>query len=134
MKPIVDSFLSQRNDRRKRIRGCRYRNRAICSCFAGLLTVSVSKHLVATVSETFIMSFNFPVRRDAVHLRVTANLKCLYYRLLGPLERQIVMNLLWLDSAIPASTVVAWITREGRKYVLLPQGCNAQLLTDLPMI
>ena len=38
-------------------------------------------------------------------------------RLLGPLERQLVMNLLWLESAIPASTMLAWVTREGRKYV-----------------
>ncbi|KAI0076179.1 transcription factor Tfb2 [Panus rudis PR-1116 ss-1] len=37
------------------------------------------------------------------------------FRLLGPLERQLVMNLLWLDSAIPASTMSAWVTREGRK-------------------
>ncbi|KAI0784554.1 transcription factor Tfb2-domain-containing protein [Abortiporus biennis] len=37
------------------------------------------------------------------------------FRLLGPLERQLVMNLLWMDSAIPASMMSAWITREGRK-------------------
>ncbi|KAK7690951.1 hypothetical protein QCA50_006054 [Cerrena zonata] len=36
------------------------------------------------------------------------------FRLLGPLERQIVMNLLWLDSAIPTPTVMAWVTRKGR--------------------
>ncbi|OCH94822.1 transcription factor Tfb2 [Obba rivulosa] len=37
------------------------------------------------------------------------------FRLLGPLERQLVMNLLWLESAIPVSTMAAWVTREGRK-------------------
>ncbi|KAF8963144.1 transcription factor Tfb2-domain-containing protein [Flammula alnicola] len=37
------------------------------------------------------------------------------FRLLTPLERQIIMNLLWLESAIPASTMAAWVIREGRK-------------------
>ncbi|KAF8589900.1 transcription factor Tfb2 [Ramaria rubella] len=38
------------------------------------------------------------------------------FRLLGPLERQIVMNLLWLDSSVPTSTLDSWIMRDGRKY------------------
>ncbi|KAI0806151.1 transcription factor Tfb2-domain-containing protein [Irpex lacteus] len=37
------------------------------------------------------------------------------FRLLGPLERQLVMNLLWLESAIPATTMAAWVTAEGTK-------------------
>ncbi|KAI0342925.1 transcription factor Tfb2 [Trametopsis cervina] len=37
------------------------------------------------------------------------------FRLLGPLERQLVMNLLWLESAIPVSTMAAWVTQEGQK-------------------
>lgn len=37
-------------------------------------------------------------------------------RLLGPLERQIVMNLLWLESAIPAATMAAWVPQESRQY------------------
>ncbi|KAF9558831.1 transcription factor Tfb2 [Agrocybe pediades] len=37
------------------------------------------------------------------------------FRLLSPLERQLVMNLLWLESAISANTMHAWVTREGRK-------------------
>ncbi|KAH8100791.1 transcription factor Tfb2-domain-containing protein [Cristinia sonorae] len=37
------------------------------------------------------------------------------FRLLGPLERQLIMNLLWLDSAVPAQTMSAWVTQEGRK-------------------
>ncbi|KAF5327195.1 hypothetical protein D9619_004975 [Psilocybe cf. subviscida] len=37
------------------------------------------------------------------------------FRLLAPLERQIIMNLLWLESAIPASTMAAWVMRESRK-------------------
>ncbi|KAI0327817.1 transcription factor Tfb2 [Cubamyces sp. BRFM 1775] len=35
--------------------------------------------------------------------------------LLRPLERQLVMNLLWLDLSIPPSTMAAWVTREGKK-------------------
>jgi transcription initiation factor TFIIH subunit 4 len=38
-------------------------------------------------------------------------------RLLGPLERQIVMNILWLDASIPAPTISSWIVREGKKSV-----------------
>ncbi|EKM57798.1 uncharacterized protein PHACADRAFT_171015 [Phanerochaete carnosa HHB-10118-sp] len=37
------------------------------------------------------------------------------FRLLGPLERQIVMNLLWLESSIPASTMATWVPHEVRK-------------------
>ncbi|KAI0951367.1 hypothetical protein AcW1_008425 [Taiwanofungus camphoratus] len=37
------------------------------------------------------------------------------FRLLRPLERQLVMNLLWLESAAPVSTMSAWVTRDGRK-------------------
>jgi len=40
--------------------------------------------------------------------------------LLAPLERRIVMNLLWLESAIAASTMVAWIQPDGRKWLLCP--------------
>ncbi|EPQ53971.1 transcription factor Tfb2 [Gloeophyllum trabeum ATCC 11539] len=37
------------------------------------------------------------------------------FRLLPPLDRQIVMNLLWLESPVPAVTMSAWVTREGKK-------------------
>ncbi|TFK33448.1 transcription factor Tfb2-domain-containing protein [Crucibulum laeve] len=37
------------------------------------------------------------------------------FRLLAPLERQLVMNLLWLESAIQPSTMGAWVIREGKK-------------------
>ncbi|PAV16108.1 transcription factor Tfb2 [Pyrrhoderma noxium] len=37
------------------------------------------------------------------------------FRLLAPLERQIVMNLLWLDSSISVSTMIAWVDKKGRK-------------------
>ncbi|KAI9566833.1 transcription factor Tfb2-domain-containing protein [Boletus coccyginus] len=37
------------------------------------------------------------------------------FRLLGPLERQLIMNLLWLESAIPTNTMTAWVVPEGRK-------------------
>ncbi|KAF8526229.1 transcription factor Tfb2 [Hysterangium stoloniferum] len=38
------------------------------------------------------------------------------FRLLGPMERQMVMNLLWIDSSVPAATLDAWILKDGRKY------------------
>lgn len=38
-------------------------------------------------------------------------------RLFGPLERQIVMNILWLDASIPASNMSSWVVREGKKSV-----------------
>ncbi|KAJ7760628.1 transcription factor Tfb2 [Mycena maculata] len=37
------------------------------------------------------------------------------FRLLVPLQQQIVMNLLWLESAIASSTMAAWVVREGKK-------------------
>ncbi|KAF5342400.1 hypothetical protein D9611_001380 [Ephemerocybe angulata] len=36
------------------------------------------------------------------------------FRLLSALERQIIMNLLWLESAISVSTMAAWVVREAR--------------------
>ena len=36
------------------------------------------------------------------------------FRLLDPISRQLIMNLLWLEPAIPASTMAAWVTREGK--------------------
>lgn len=36
------------------------------------------------------------------------------FRLLSPLERQLVMNLLWLDSAISPATMAAWVVRDRR--------------------
>jgi transcription initiation factor TFIIH subunit 4 len=38
--------------------------------------------------------------------------------LLGPIERQLIMNLLWLESAIPAATMLAWVIPEGKKCVI----------------
>ena len=38
-------------------------------------------------------------------------------RLLRSLEKQIIMNLLWLESAINATTMAAWVIREHRKYI-----------------
>ncbi|KAG6817623.1 hypothetical protein H0H87_006251 [Tephrocybe sp. NHM501043] len=37
------------------------------------------------------------------------------YRLLSPLERQLVMSLLWLETAIPVSTMAAWVVRESKQ-------------------
>ncbi|KAI3615975.1 transcription factor tfiih complex subunit tfb2 [Moniliophthora roreri] len=36
------------------------------------------------------------------------------FRLLAPVERQIVMNMLWLESAMTPSTLAAWVTAEGQ--------------------
>ncbi|KAG7444726.1 transcription factor Tfb2 [Guyanagaster necrorhizus] len=52
------------------------------------------------------------------------------FRLLSPLERQIVMNLLWLESAIPPSTMAAWVVREHKK--LYDDAMEA--LTDLNIL
>ncbi|KAI0059239.1 transcription factor Tfb2 [Artomyces pyxidatus] len=38
------------------------------------------------------------------------------FRLLGAVERQIVMNLLWLESSIPTSTMASWVTRDGKTF------------------
>ncbi|KAJ7896954.1 hypothetical protein B0H13DRAFT_2522127 [Mycena leptocephala] len=35
-------------------------------------------------------------------------------RLLAPLQQQIVMNLLWVESAIPSSTMAAWVAQKLR--------------------
>jgi transcription initiation factor TFIIH subunit 4 len=40
-------------------------------------------------------------------------------RLLDAVERQLVMNLLWLDSAISLSTMVAWVIQDKKKYASL---------------
>jgi hypothetical protein len=36
--------------------------------------------------------------------------------LLGAVERQLVMNLLWLDLPIQTSTMSSWVTREGKAW------------------
>ncbi|KAI9454703.1 transcription factor Tfb2-domain-containing protein [Russula earlei] len=36
------------------------------------------------------------------------------FRLLGAVERQLVMNLLWLESPIQTSTMSSWVTKEGK--------------------
>ncbi|KAK7032744.1 RNA polymerase II transcription factor B subunit 2 [Favolaschia claudopus] len=37
------------------------------------------------------------------------------FRLLAPLQQQIIMNLLWLESTISSSTMSAWVYREEKK-------------------
>ncbi|KAF7375291.1 RNA polymerase II transcription factor B subunit 2 [Mycena sanguinolenta] len=37
------------------------------------------------------------------------------FRLLAPLQQQIIMNLLWLESTISSSTMAAWVVREEKK-------------------
>jgi hypothetical protein len=38
------------------------------------------------------------------------------FRLLGAVERQLVMNLLWLESSIPTATMSSWVTKEGKTW------------------
>jgi transcription initiation factor TFIIH subunit 4 len=38
--------------------------------------------------------------------------------LLGAVERQLVMNLLWLESSIPISTMSSWVTKDGKTWAL----------------
>jgi len=40
--------------------------------------------------------------------------------LLGAVERQLVMNLLWLDSPIQTSIMSSWVTKEGKAWAPLP--------------
>jgi transcription initiation factor TFIIH subunit 4 len=58
------------------------------------------------------------------------------YRLLAPLERQIVMNLLWLESPIHATTMAAWVIREGKKYCryVLSKICLSWFMGSLPRL
>ncbi|EIW83705.1 transcription factor Tfb2 [Coniophora puteana RWD-64-598 SS2] len=37
------------------------------------------------------------------------------FRLLAPLSKQLVMNLLWLDSPVLAGTMAAWVVLDGKK-------------------
>ena len=64
------------------------------------------------------MSFYFPVKNSFLKCQTRAHTSL---RLLGPLERQIVMNLLWLESAVPVSTMGAWVVREHQKWVKYPR-------------
>ncbi|KAH9032658.1 transcription factor Tfb2-domain-containing protein [Lactarius pseudohatsudake] len=38
------------------------------------------------------------------------------FRLLGAVERQLVMDLLWLESSIPTATMSSWVTKEGKMH------------------
>ena len=40
--------------------------------------------------------------------------------LLAPLERQLVMNLLWLESSIPSNMMATWVSKQGKKSVFCP--------------
>ena len=40
--------------------------------------------------------------------------------LLGAVERQLVMNLLWLESSIPTATMSSWVTKEGKTWGSYP--------------
>jgi transcription initiation factor TFIIH subunit 4 len=37
-------------------------------------------------------------------------------RLISPFERQLVMNLLWLELPLETKMVTSWVTLEGRRY------------------
>lgn len=52
-------------------------------------------------------------------------------RLLASLERQIVMNLLWLESAITVATMAAWVVCEHKKFISLVQSQQFFLFLSL---
>ncbi|KZS92011.1 transcription factor Tfb2 [Sistotremastrum niveocremeum HHB9708] len=52
------------------------------------------------------------------------------FRLLGPIERQIVMSLLWLEGPIASQTLNAWVTKEGRK----PYGTALDTLSKIQIL
>ncbi|KZV82245.1 transcription factor Tfb2 [Exidia glandulosa HHB12029] len=37
------------------------------------------------------------------------------FRLLSPVQRQLVMNILWLENPVAATTMNSWVTRDGRQ-------------------
>lgn len=43
------------------------------------------------------------------------------FRLLGPVERQLIMNLLWLETPIPAASMAVWAVKEMKQYVSLKE-------------
>lgn len=59
------------------------------------------------------MSLHFPVNTTAQYSILHSNVNI---RLLDSLERQLAMNLLWLDSAIAQTTLGVWIYQEKKKY------------------
>ena len=79
----------------------------------GILAITVPERFDAALPKTIVMSFHIPVGKISV-LSTWPHFH--YASLLRPLERQLIMNLLWLESAIPMSTMSAWVTQEGRKY------------------
>lgn len=81
---------------------------------SGISTVPITDCLDAALSTAVVMSFHIPVCMMLTWLMQpdSRNLTSL----LRPLERQLILNLLWLESSIPMSTMSAWVTHEGRKY------------------
>ena len=59
------------------------------------------------------MSFHLPVGISLCDRDVVTRLTTIH-RLLAPLERQITMNLLWLESAIATQAMSAWVIRETK--------------------
>ena len=79
---------------------------------SGISAVSVTDCLDATLSEAIVV----PVYISVCMTLTPPTLSYFRPSLLRPLERQLIMNLLWLESPIPLSTMSAWVTPEGRKY------------------
>ena len=64
------------------------------------------------------MSVHISVRR-ATFIEESIREQVFFYSLSGPLERQIIMNLLWLESSIPVSTMSSWVVDAKTKFVLV---------------
>jgi hypothetical protein len=88
------------------------------TCFAAFPSISVAKYFDSTIPTAIFMSLNI-----SVHIGLDFLLACLTNccRLLASLERQIVMNLLWLESAITVATMAAWVIREHKMFISLLQ-------------
>ena len=68
------------------------------------------------ISASFLMSFRISVCSSTTSPFWTCSNTTL--SLLGAVERQLVMNLLWLESSIPISTMSSWVTKEGKPCAL----------------
>ncbi len=91
-----------------------YRKKSCTTCFVAISSSAVAKYSNKTVSETLVVSRPVPVDLTLAHGVISVSDRTLD-RLLAPVERQIVMSLLWLESAIPQSTMNNWVNREGKK-------------------
>jgi hypothetical protein len=78
-----------------------------------LASISVLRH----VSLSFGASISLALLSTFVW--IAAGLTLYMRRLLGAIERQLVMNLLWLETAVPTIMMSSWVAKDKRKCVSL---------------